>query len=166
VTRPRGPSRQPSQLLAFGPLAGVLHQLTKGDSLTPQAGELWTAAGVLLGFQVTAFLMRLGREIAAGDEDMVTWMPPSDVLNLGSMVVTAIGVFILPLVGWVTLDTSARLFGLALLLFVGYPFALAGHYDTYNQKPRTGVYCTRQEKVAIAVVAAVVLLYCGVAFLR
>lgn len=133
--------------------------------MTPQVGELWTAAGVLLGFQVAAFLMRLGREIAVGDRYSVTWMPPSDFLNLGSMVVTAIGVFILPLLGWTALETNARLFGLALLLFVGYPFALAGHYDMYNRKPRTGVYCTRQEIVAVTVVGAVVLLYCGVAFL-
>lgn len=134
--------------------------------MKPQPGELWTAAGVLLGFQVTAFLMRLSREIAVGDRNMVTWMPPSDLLNLGSMVVTTIGVFILPLLGWATIDTSARLFGLALLLFVGYPFALAGHYEMYNQKPRSGSYCTKQEKVALIVVGTIVLLYCGVAFGR
>lgn len=92
-------------------------------------------------------------------------MPPSDILNLGSMVVTTMGVLILPMLGWVSVDTGARLFGLALLLFVGYPFALAGHYDMYDRKPRTGVYCTRQEKVAVAVIVAIVLFYCGVAFI-
>jgi hypothetical protein len=134
--------------------------------VTPQIGELWTAAGVLLGFQVTAFLMRLSREIAVGDKGMVTWAPPSDVLNLGSMVVTTIGVFILPMFGWVSVDTGARLFGSALLLFVGYPFALAGHYDMYNRKSRTGDYCTRQEKVAVAIIVAIVLLYCVIAFIQ
>jgi hypothetical protein len=134
--------------------------------MTLQPGELWTAAGVLLGFQVTAYIMRLSREIAVGDKNMVTWMPPSDFLNLGSMLMTTIGVFILPLLGWATIDTSARLFGFALLLFVGYPFALAGHYDMYNQKPRSGVYCTKQEMVALIVVGTIVLLYCCVAFWR
>ena len=134
--------------------------------MIPQATDLWTAAGVLLGFQVAIFQMRLSREIAVGDEGMRTWMPPSDVLNLGSMVVTAIGVFILPILGWVGINMAMRLFGLALLLFVGYPFALAGHYDMYNRQPRTGVYCTRQEKAVLVVAMTIVLVYCGTAFLR
>jgi hypothetical protein len=39
-------------------------------------GSLWAAAGVLAGLQITAFTLRINREIAVGREGDLTWLPP------------------------------------------------------------------------------------------
>jgi hypothetical protein len=117
-------------------------------------GTLWSGAGILVGFQVTAFTLRINREISVGSSGDRTWLPVADSLNLLSLSTTLIGVFTLPMLDVVGLRTSAKLFGLAVLLLVGYAFALAGHYEMYN--PRTGRsmdYFPRQERVAVGVVA-------------
>jgi hypothetical protein len=54
-----------------------------------QPTEIWIAAGVLLGFQVASFA-RVNREVAVGEQRDVTWLPPSDILNLSSMVVSGV----------------------------------------------------------------------------
>jgi hypothetical protein len=55
-------------------------------------------------------------------------------------------------------------FGLALLLFIGYPFALAGHYDMYNRKSgRSMRYFPVQEKVVAACVLLAIVAYLIVA---
>ncbi|MBA2810897.1 hypothetical protein E0500_026735 [Streptomyces sp. KM273126] len=75
----------------------------------------------------------------------------------------------LPILGISGAAVALKAFGLSVLLLVGYPFALAGHYDMFN--PRTGrtltsdgklTYCPPQERnvlyvVAVAVVAYIVL---------
>ncbi len=99
-----------------------------------ELADIWTAAGVLIGFQVTSFIWRISREVEVGKQGDLTWLPPADILNLISMAVTMVGVFVLPILGLADLSFIRFSFGLAVLLFVGYPFALAGHYDMYDNK--------------------------------
>jgi hypothetical protein len=130
-------------------------------------GTLWTAGGVLAGLQITAFTLRITREIAVGREGDITWLPLADVLNLLSLLVTMLGVFVAPIVdiGGVALPMKA--FGASVILLVGYPFALAGHYDMYNfRTTRTMAYCPIQERVVLAVVAVVLAGYVSLAVFR
>jgi hypothetical protein len=120
--------------------------------------QLWTAAGVLIGFQISSFGWRISRE-AEVDEAVSTWLPPADIVNLFSMMITALGVFILPILGVISAKVSQLIFGFAMLLFVGYPFALAGHYDMYNKGPRSFQYFPRQEKIVIAIIAVAAVAY-------
>ena len=125
-----------------------------------QLADIWTAAGVLIGFQVTSFVWRISREVEVGKEGDITWLPPSDILNLLSMVVVMVGVFVLPILGLADMNFIKITFGLAVLLFVSHPFALAGHYDMYNNKtPRSLLYFPLQEKVVIAITTILVIIY-------
>jgi len=136
-----------------------------------QPNEIWIAAGVLLGFQVTSFAARINREIAVGEQrdifpGSVTWLPPSDIVNLFSMVVLVAGVFILPVFGFDEPRFMTYAFGLAMLLFLGFPFALAGHYDMYNNKSRRSyLYFPFQEQVAISVIAVLATSYIIIAMI-
>ena len=131
-----------------------------------QLVDIWTTAGVLIGFQVTSFVWRVTREIevASGsshkDDKYVTWLPPADILNLLSMVITMVGVFGLPILELANFKFVKLFFGLAVLLFVSYPFALAGHYDMYNNKThRSELYFPPQEKVVFAIITILVITY-------
>jgi hypothetical protein len=125
-----------------------------------QLADIWTAAGVLIGFQVTSFVWRVSREVEVGKKGYITWLPPADILNLLSMVVVVVGVFILPILDLADLNSIKLSFGLAVLLFISYPFALAGHYDMYNNKtPRTFLYFPTQEKIVIAITTFLVILF-------
>jgi uncharacterized membrane protein YiaA len=86
-----------------------------------ELADIWTAAGVLIGFQVTSFIWRVSREVEAGQEGDRTWLPPADILNLISMAVAMVGVFVLPILGLADQNFIRISFGLAMLLFVGYP---------------------------------------------
>jgi hypothetical protein len=131
-----------------------------------QLTDIWTAAGVLLGFQVTSFAWRVDREVKVGEEGDLTWLPPADFLNLVSMMIVVGGVFTLPILGLVDLIIARILFGLALILFVGYPFALAGHYDMYNNKtPRSYNYWPMQERVIFAIIFVIAIAYAAFALL-
>ena len=122
--------------------------------------DIWTAAGVLIGFQVTSFVWRVSREVEVGKKGDLTWLPPADILNLISMAVAMVGVFVLPIIGLADLSFMRFSFGLAVLLFVGYPFALAGHYDMYNNKTeRSMSYFPFQEKVVVAIMFILVIAY-------
>ncbi|OGO28546.1 MAG: hypothetical protein A2W33_06140 [Chloroflexi bacterium RBG_16_52_11] len=130
-----------------------------------QLADIWTVTGVVMGFQVTSCAWRISREVKVGQTGDLTWLPPADILNLASMVVAAFGVFILPLLGLVDLNYTGKLLGLALLLFVGYPFALAGHYDMYkNKTPRSYQYFPLQEKIVVIFVIVVAVVYVILAF--
>jgi hypothetical protein len=132
-----------------------------------QLSDIWVAAGVLIGFQVTSFAWRVSREVKVGASGDLTWLPPADILNLVSMLVTVIGVFALPILGLADLTFIKYSFGLAVLLFVGYPFALAGHYDMYNNKTaRSYLYFPFQEKVVVVIVTILVVAYVIVAVVR
>ena len=125
-----------------------------------QLRDIWIAAGVLMGFQVTSFAWRISREVKVAEKNDLTWLPPADLMNLASMVVAVVGVFVLPTLDLVGTNFAEHSFALALLLFVGYPFALAGHYDMYNHKTyRSYLYFPFQEKVVVAIVAILVVAY-------
>ncbi|MCZ7385475.1 MAG: hypothetical protein O8C63_12120 [Candidatus Methanoperedens sp.] len=127
--------------------------------------DIWTAAGVLIGFQVTSFVWRVSREVEVGKKGDLTWLPPADILNLISMAVAMVGVFVLPILGLADLIFIRFSFGLAVLLFVGYPFALAGHYDMYNNKTeRSMLYFPPQEKVVVTIMTILVIAYLLFAF--
>jgi hypothetical protein len=86
------------------------------------------------------------------------------MFNLASMLVVAIGVFVLPILNVANLRFMKFAFGLALLLFIGYPFALAGHYDMYNRKTQRSMkYFPLQEKVVAACVLLAIVAYLIVA---
>jgi hypothetical protein len=57
---------------------------------------LWSAAGILVGFQVTALTLRVKREIDVGDRLDLTWLPPADLVNLISLATTLLGVIAAP----------------------------------------------------------------------
>jgi hypothetical protein len=128
----------------------------------PQLSDVWTAAGVLLGLQGAVFTQRVHREVTVGQSGDVTWLPRADMVNLASALTTIFGVFILPI--FVADAVAKYAFALAVLLFAGHLFALAGHYEMYNPNtPRSFEYFPRQEQVVITVVGFVAALYVVVA---
>jgi hypothetical protein len=82
-------------------------------------GALWTAGGVLAGLQITAFTLRITREIAVGREGDITWLPLADVLNLLSLLVTMLGVFIAAVLHIGGVALPAKAFGASVLLLAG-----------------------------------------------
>jgi drug/metabolite transporter (DMT)-like permease len=141
---------------------------TKGVEMqAPTLPDIWTAAGVVLGFQVTAFLWRIANEVTYARETKnrgVTWLPPADLVNLIAMAVMVLGVFLAPLVIGPSVSPQ-KWFGLALILFVGHCFALAGHYDLYNPKTkRSMLYFPLQEQVAIGATLVVCIAYIALVF--
>ena len=60
--------------------------------------------------------------IAVGGSGDPTWLPLADGLNMLSLSLTLVGVFILPVLDVIALCTASELFGLAALLLVGYAF--------------------------------------------
>lgn len=123
--------------------------------------DVWTAAAVLLGFQLAGFTWRLAREMDVAKEGGINWIPPADYLNLSSLLITVLGVFVLPGTGLIPSHIAERALGLSVVLFAGYPFALLGHYGLlFNKGTRLpGKYWTRQEKVVIAITVLVGILY-------
>jgi hypothetical protein len=127
--------------------------------------DLWTAAGVLLGFQVTAFAWRVSHEAEVADRGDVSWIPPADYLNLSAMVVTAIGCFVLPSIGMVSVLFAAKVLGLGVVLLVGHSFCLAAHYELFNRRTKRSYrYFPLQERVAFATVTSLSLVYIYAAF--
>src|SRR4051794_25363981 len=122
---------------------------------------IWSAAGVLAGFQVAAFSLRVNREIAVADRGDFTWLPPADLLNLASLTVMMLGVFVAPILGLWDGEVAGSCLGLAVVLLAGYPFALAGHYDMYTPGPRTFAPFPLQERIAVACTLLTALAYLG-----
>jgi hypothetical protein len=88
-------------------------------------GDLWNAAAMILGFQTVSFAWRMSRESKCDPRRF----PPSDYLNILSMLVLILGVFVLPLLAISNPQKCARAaFGASLLLFGGYLVASVGHY--------------------------------------
>ena len=122
--------------------------------------ELSTAAGVLLGFSVTSFMWRIAQEAHVADRGDISWLPPADIVNLAGMIVIVVGVFLAPLASVFTPRLAAWAFGLGALLFVGHCFALAGHYELYNNRTsRSYQYFPVQERVVVIVLILVVIAY-------
>src|SRR4051794_13243701 len=94
------------------------------DTLTFQ--PVWTAAGVVAGFVVTAYMFRIKREAEMRLEGLSYWLTPSDHVLILSLCVDLIGVFVLPVLG-ASLTVAAYALGWSMLLLAGYPLAAAGH---------------------------------------
>ena len=97
--------------------------------------DLWTAAAVVAGFQMASFSWRLKREIDMEMANQETWLTLADLMNGISFLLLVGGVFAAPILGDLSVDTAARIFGLALAGFAASPFILAGHRD--NSKSRS-----------------------------
>ena len=122
---------------------------------------LWRAAAVLIGFQFTVFGWRLQREMGMANDNKRIWLPPAEYLNLTSLLCTA-SIFVLPMLRLAGIDRAQHLFGLAIILLAGYPFALAGHYGILLNAGRNGTparYAHPQELTVIASTVLVAVLY-------
>jgi hypothetical protein len=125
-----------------------------------------------LGFQLTAFAWRVQRELNL--RTPVKWVPPADLLNLVSLGVIVVGVFALPTLRLPANDTFARdAFVLGLLLFAGYPFALAGHYRLFRTGPpkpgdeiRPTGWCSASEAFVVSLCALAAAIFICVAALH
>lgn len=122
-------------------------------------GGLWQAAAVLLGFQIAAFSWRISREFKMEDAGEPTWFPMPDWLNLLSMLVTVLGVFIGPILGLIETNDAERWFGLGLVIFLGYPLVVAGHYNLFRSGERPRPPRTGQEQIALMILSVAVIVY-------
>ena len=119
---------------------------------------------VLLGFQMASFSWRISREQMVGKGGDITWLPPAELMNMAAMLFICFGVFILPLSRFANPSATFFSFAIAIILFAGYPFALAGHYDLFRSGNRTMKHFTSQEKIAVVATvtaATVFALYTG-----
>jgi len=128
--------------------------------------DIWTVAGFLIGLQFAAFTWRVSREIAVAERGDINWLPPADIMNLIAMVITFLGVFVLPIVGIENPNIPRLALVLSIVLFAGYPFALAGHYDLYTKGPRSYAYATKHEKIAVLVTIVVAIMLLGLSLWR
>jgi hypothetical protein len=111
--------------------------------------EIWRASAVILGFQLTLFGWRMTRERKMAEDNRLTWMPISEVLNLAAMLINITGTFLAPIIGVTKVHPQGAL-GLSLILLGCYPFALAGHYKFYGRPWRIDPdYFPKQEKIAV-----------------
>jgi len=130
--------------------------------VTVTLGNIWSAAAVLLGFQLAAFTWRLQRELTMESGGVETvWFPLADWLNLVAFVVVAGGVFLLPVLGVSNRTLPRDAFGLGVVILAFYPFALVGHYKLFRQrKARVGrPKCPREELIVLVEAALAVIAY-------
>ena len=77
-----------------------------------------------------------------------------------SMIIAVFGVFVLPIFGIKNIEIAKHAFALALIMFAGYPLALAGHYEMFNSKTaRSFDKFPFQEKVAIGIIVILAIAY-------
>jgi len=124
--------------------------------------ELLQAAGFLIGFQLTIFTFRMTRELSL--ERQKRWFPVPDFINIISVLITVIFVFLYPLKNIDTFDISLsqKLFGFAVLLFSIYPFILIAHYDFFSKSSKRNSdqkYVTTQETIALVIGGLISILY-------
>jgi hypothetical protein len=127
--------------------------------------DVWSAAAVLLGFQLAAFTWRLQRELKMAAAGEITWLPLADMVNLVAFVVVAGGVFVLPILGVSDRALPRNALGLGVLLLAFYPFALLGHYELYwpYSRSRQRSWCPYQERIVLVGAAVAVITYILVA---
>jgi hypothetical protein len=122
--------------------------------------SIWTAAGVLLGFQLSVIRWRVDREREMEAADELVWLPPCEYLNLLSMGSTAVGVFVLPALGVVGIEFLRHSFALSILFLSGYSFAIFGHYQLFRHSlPRPRF--PRQEKIPFFATLLAAVAYVG-----
>lgn len=124
--------------------------------------ELLQIAGILIGFQLTIFTFRMTRELTLDRQKR--WFPLPDFINLVSVLITVIFLFLYPLKNIQTYDIKLchKLFGFSVLLFVIYPFALIGHYDLYTRSSKRNTdqkYVTKQEIMTLIIGGIISILY-------
>lgn len=101
-----------------------------------QASDLITGVGILLGFQVTAFTWRVNRELQFRDKANVgdkvhNGSSPSDWLSLAAILLNASTIVALLLNAPAAIGLA--LFGVSLVLFATYPFAVLAHYRIFRR---------------------------------
>ena len=123
--------------------------------------QLWTAAAVLTGFQITALSWRIKRELSMEAKGEPTWLTLADYLVAASFLVLVFGVFGSPIFGTLSTDSAAKMFGIALTLFTSSTFVLAGHYDLFcgwgKKRPRNRI--TKQEWAAFGISVILIVIY-------
>jgi hypothetical protein len=128
---------------------------------------LWPPTGVILGFQMTLFSWRLSEEKKVGEKGDIPWLTPSDYTNLSGMLIFVFGVYLLPILGIITTNTSKIFFGLGVFLFIAQAMGTAGHYQLFN---RTGhrkfIWFPKQEKVALSIFLIISIIYLIMAFIK
>jgi hypothetical protein len=71
-----------------------------------------------------------------------------------------VGIYFVPVFGFKDPRFMTYAFGLAMLLFIGFLFGLAGHYDMYNNKSgRSSCYFPYQEKIVVVIIAVLAITY-------
>ena len=121
--------------------------------------DIWTAGGVVLGFQATALSWRIAKE-AQSEAGTPVWLAPADYLNLLANAVMVFGVFIGTALEAVGVGTAIRMFGLSTLLYLGHGAALAAHYELFNPKSKRSFrWFPPQERVAIAAILGSTIVY-------
>jgi len=80
-----------------------------------------------------------------------TWVTIPDGIVLLSILILVIGVFLAPNLADIQVETTARLFGLSLVLFASAPVVLAGHYNLYGFRKGPRGQVTTQEKWSLIV---------------
>jgi hypothetical protein len=124
----------------------------------PQLSDVWTAGGVLLGLQGAVFTQRLHRQLDVAKDGDRPRLPYADLVNLVSALTTIFGVFVLPILGYPGLAKYA--FALAVLLFAGHLFAVAGHYELFIRPGApSSDHVPRQERIVLGFVGLAAALY-------
>ena len=120
--------------------------------------QLWAAAALLAGFHVAAFAWRLKRETYMEQLGQRTWLTVGDHVTGVSFLLIAVGVFVAPVAGAVSVHTAAKLLGVAATTFAVVPFIMAAHYNLYCSWGKGALrdQVTKQEWVAIGVSALLV----------
>jgi hypothetical protein len=126
-----------------------------------QPAEIWVATAALLALQIGAFTWRIGREIEVAEKlGDINWLPLADRMNLAAMT-SSLAVFIFSL-----LTRSAVLpqgaFLVSVALSMGYPFAVASHYDLWCEGKRDYERGKRHERMAVGITFAFALIVLSV----
>ena len=125
--------------------------------------DLWTPAGILLGFQLSVLKWRFERETKVGDEGDIPWLIPADYVGLAAVAVFVFGVYLLPIGGLIGDGAARAALGLGALLFAGHFLGLCGHYQLFNRsRVRQFVWFPLQEKLAVGATLLVAVCYVAI----
>ena len=133
-------------------------------ALVLEPATVWTAAGVLLSVQSAATAWRAAaksEEPPQHPRDPL-WLPCAEMLNLFSIAVCVVGVFVVPLLAQ-SRQAAESGFCVYVLLHGGVPLAYLGHYEAFAARDRSGAYCPPQERNCVLAVCGAVVLYLVVA---
>ena len=116
-----------------------------------QLSTIWAAGAFLITLQLGAFTWRISREISVAEKQDINWLPLADIINLIAIVTAFVGIYIFPISGIKNIRIPQVMLGLSIILFAGYPFILAGHYELFRKGKRSYVYAPRQEIIAVSI---------------